>query len=209
MLADFRPWLPDRPPINQFREQLDATVETIWAIHRATAHYKIANGAFRQLQESAKRVETALHAMEKSAVAPEMANFVGLLKLDEVRSALAAIDRLERDLARLPEVFSGQQKARQGPAARAWYSGFIRDLAKIAEEIGIDVTTGGDRSKIRTRRPSPILSSPSRSCCLTGPDRKRWRPARRGSIARSSLPKTRLMRRSRGRGSGEKRPAAG
>ena len=147
VLAEVLPWLPARPSIDQFREQLDAVVETIWAIHRAAAHYRIANAAFRQLRESAKRVETALHAMEMSAVAPEMANFIDLLKLDEVRSALAAVDRLERDLSRLPEAFSGQQKARQGPAARAWYSGFIRDLAEIAEGIGIDLTTGGDRSK--------------------------------------------------------------
>jgi hypothetical protein len=147
VLAKLLPWLRDRPPIEQFREQLDATVETIWAIRYAAAHYRIVNEAFRQLRQSAKRVKTALGAMEESAVAPEMANFVGLLKFDEARPALAAVDRLERPLSRIPEVLSGQQKARKGPAARAWYSGFIRDVAEIAEGIGIDVTTGGDRSK--------------------------------------------------------------
>jgi hypothetical protein len=147
VLAEILPSLRNRPPIDQFREQLDAAVETVWAIHRATTHYRIANEAFRQLRQSAERVKTALQAMEESAVAPEMANFVGLLKLDEMRAALAAVDRLERDLSRLPEVLSGQQKARKGPTARAWYSGFIRDVAKIAEGIGIDVTTGGDRSE--------------------------------------------------------------
>jgi hypothetical protein len=147
VLAKVLPWLPGRPPIDQFREQLDAAVETSWAIHRAATHYRIANEAFRHLRQSAKRVKTALQAMEESAVAPEMANFVELLKLDEMRAALAALDRLERDLSQLPVILSGQQKAQKALAARAWYSGFISDLDKIAKGIGIEVTTGGDRSK--------------------------------------------------------------
>ena len=37
ILAEIRPGLRDRPPIDQFRDRLDATVETICAIHRVTA----------------------------------------------------------------------------------------------------------------------------------------------------------------------------
>ena len=85
--------------------------------------------------------------MEKSSTAPEMANFIDLLKLDEVSDALVAVNKLERTLSRLPPAFSGRQKPRKGPAPRAWYSGYVRDLAEIAEGVGIDVTTGGDRTK--------------------------------------------------------------
>jgi hypothetical protein len=77
---------------------------------------------------------------------PAMANFIGLLKLNEVSDALVAVNKLERTLSRLPPTFSGRQKPRKGPAPRAWYSGFVRDLAEIAGGLGIDVTTGGDRS---------------------------------------------------------------
>jgi hypothetical protein len=84
--------------------------------------------------------------MEESGAAPEMANFMGLLKLDYVKDALVALNKLERILSRIPAAFSGRQKPRKGPVPRAWYSGFVRDLAEIAEEIGIGVTTGGDRS---------------------------------------------------------------
>ena len=146
ILAELRPWLRDRPPIDQFRDQLEATVEIIWAIHRATGHYRVADEAFRELRRSTQRAKTALRAMEESSTAPEMANFIGLLKLDEVSDALVAVNKLERTLSRLPAAFSGRQKPRKGPAPRAWYSGFVRDLAEIAEGLGIDVTTGGDRS---------------------------------------------------------------
>jgi hypothetical protein len=147
ILAELHPSLRDRPPIDQFREQLDATVETVWAIHRAVKHYRAADEAFRQLRQSAKQAKTALRAMEESAATPEMANFVRLLKLDEVDPALAADDRLERALSRVPLAFAGQQRPRKGPAPRAWYSGFVRDLAEIADGLGIDVTTGGDWSR--------------------------------------------------------------
>jgi hypothetical protein len=90
---------------------------------------------------------TVLRAMEESGAAPEMANFIGLLKLDYVKDALVVLNKLERILSRIPAAFSGQQKPRKGPAPRAWYSGFVRDLELIADEIGIEVTTAGDRSK--------------------------------------------------------------
>jgi hypothetical protein len=146
ILAELRPWLRDRPPIDQFRDQLESTVETIRAILRATGHYRVAGEAFRQLRRSTQRAKTALRAMEESSTAPEMANFIGLLKLDEVSNALVAVNELEQTLRRLPAAFSGRQKPRKGPAPRVWYSGFVRDLAEIAEGLGFEVTTDGDRS---------------------------------------------------------------
>jgi hypothetical protein len=144
VLAEIRPWVRDHPPIDQFREQLEAAVQTIWAIHRVVKHYHSTDEAFRQVRQSAKRAETAVKTMEESAAAPEMANFIDLLKVDEARPALDAVDRA---LSRVPRAFSGQQMPRKGPAPRAWYSGFVRDLAEIADELGIDVTTRGDGSK--------------------------------------------------------------
>jgi hypothetical protein len=146
ILAELRPWLWDPPPIDQFREQLEATVEPIWAIHRVAAHYRAADEAFRQFRLSAQRAKTALQSMQDSAAAPEMANFVGLLKLDDVRDALVAVNELESALSHVPAAFSGQQEKRtKGPRPRAWYSGFVRDCVEIAEWIGLPVTTGGRR----------------------------------------------------------------
>jgi hypothetical protein len=154
VLAEVRPWLRDQPPIDQFREQLEAAVETIWAIHRIVKHYRATDEAFRQLRQSAKRAETAVETMEESAAAPKMANFIRLLKVDEVRPALAAVDRA---LSRVPRAFSGRQMPRKGPAPRAWYSGFVRDLAEIAHGLGIDVTTCGDWSKNPHDTPFTVL----------------------------------------------------
>jgi hypothetical protein len=145
VLAELGP-LGDSPPIDHFREQLEATVATIWASNRAARHYRAVDEAFRLLRRAMQRAKAELQAMEKSSAAPEMANYVGLLKLDEVRAALVLISSVERDLSRIPAVFSGRQKRRMGRATRPWYSGFIRDLAEIAEGFGIAVTTGGDRS---------------------------------------------------------------
>ena len=86
ILAELRPWLRDRPPIDQFREQLEATVEIIWAIHRATGHYRaVEHGARGSSGGSTQRAKTALRAMEESSASPEMVNYVDLLKLDEVQ----------------------------------------------------------------------------------------------------------------------------
>ena len=57
-------------------------------------------------------------------------------------SCLVALEELERALGRVPEAFSGQQKSAKGPAPRNWYSRFLRDLAEIANELGIEVTIG-------------------------------------------------------------------
>jgi hypothetical protein len=147
VLAEIRPWLRRRPRIGQFREQLDATVEIVWAIHRAAKHYRAADAAIRQLRRSTKQAKIALQAMEESAAAPEMINFVGVAKLPKVHTALVAVNKLERALSRLPPAFSGQPKPGTGRSGRAWYSGFVRDLAEIGRRRGIRVTTGGDRSQ--------------------------------------------------------------
>ena len=124
-------------PIDQFRDQLKSTVEIIRAILRATGHYRVAGEAFRQLRRSTQQAKTALRAMEESSTAPEMANFIGLLKLDEVSNALVAVNELEQTLRRLPAAFSGRQKPRKGPAPRVWYSGFFATLLKSRRDSAL------------------------------------------------------------------------
>ena len=201
---------PGSAPIDQFRDQLEATVEVIWAIHRATGHYSVADEAFRELRKSTKRAKTALRAMEESSTAPEMAKFCGLLKLDEVSSALVAVNKLERTLSRLPPAFSGRQKPRKGPALRRLVLRLCSRSCRDREgNSALTRRLAAIGRTTHTRRSSPDLRSPSRSYCLTGRDRKLCRPVRSGSIERQPPPKTRLMRRSRARGGSENRPAAG
>jgi hypothetical protein len=147
VLAKVRPWLRDRPPIDQFRAQLEAIVEPIWAIHCATGHYRAVGRALGELGPCAQRAKTVLQAMEGSATSPEMVNYTDLLKLDVVRPVLDVLDKLERTIARVPASFSGQQKPGKGPPPRHWYPRFARDLAEIANEHGIEVTTQGDRER--------------------------------------------------------------
>jgi hypothetical protein len=153
VLAAVRPWLKNRPPIGQFRGQLDATVEPIWAIHCAVGHYRAVGRALAELNPSTQRAKTVLWAMEESATSPEMVNYAGLLKLEVVRPVLVALDKLERALAPVPVAFSGQQRPAKGPAPRLWYSRFVRDLDEIAKGLGIEVTTQGDRSDDRGATP--------------------------------------------------------
>jgi hypothetical protein len=135
ILAELRPGLRDQPPIDQFRERLDATVGTVCAIY----HRRAVDWALAELHSPTQRAKTA---MEGSAASPEMVNYADLLKLDVVRPVLVALEELERALGRVPEAFSGQQKSAKGPAPRNWYSRFVRDLAEIANELGIEVTIG-------------------------------------------------------------------
>jgi hypothetical protein len=141
ILSELCPSRQDRPSIDQFREQLDATVETVFAIVRATARYPAIDKEFRQIHRCVERVKAELRAMDEISASPELANFSDLLKLNDTRAALVA---LERDLFQI--VFSGRGEPPKGPAPRAWYSGFIRDLSEIANEFGTEVTTAGERT---------------------------------------------------------------
>ncbi len=138
ILAELRPGLRDQPPI--FRERLDATVGTVWAIY----HRRAVDRALAELRSPTQRAKTA---MEGSAASPEMVNYAALLKLDVVRPVLVALEELERALGRVPQAFSGQKKSAKGPAPRNWYSRFVGDLAEIANELGIEVTTQGNRAR--------------------------------------------------------------
>ena len=102
ILAELRPWLRDPHPIDQFREQLDSIVETISAIHRATAHYRAIDEAFREVRRSRHRAKAALRAMEESSTAPEMANFIGLLRHDAMSYA---VHEIAWTLSRIPAAF--------------------------------------------------------------------------------------------------------
>jgi hypothetical protein len=79
--------------------------------------------------------------MEEGSTAPEMANFVDLLKLDSAQYALIEI------LSRIPAAFAGRKhEGPKGPMPRLWYGNFVRDLAEIAEGIGIAVTIRGSKA---------------------------------------------------------------
>jgi hypothetical protein len=141
VLGEVRPWLQHQPPIAQFRAQLEATVGIVLLERLATGFFCTANEAFRQARRSTQQAKTALHAVEGRAAALHMS-----FPLDEVMDALIVVNELEQALSRVPKPFSEQQRPRKGPAPRAWYSGFVRNLAEIAAGIGIDVTTAGDRA---------------------------------------------------------------
>jgi hypothetical protein len=115
---------------------------------RATARYPAIDKEFRQIRQCVGRVKAELRAMDEISASPELANFSDLLKLNDTRAALGA---LERDLFQI--VFSGRGESPKGPAPRAWYSGFIRDLSEIANEFGTEVTTAGERTGERTDDP--------------------------------------------------------
>jgi hypothetical protein len=142
VLSELRPWLRDPPAIDQFREQLEAAIGRFWMLRRNKAHLAAANRAVGQARRSALHAKTGLLEVEKNAEALQMSGFVG----PRLRDALIAVNELQQALSRIPEPFSGQERARKGPAPRAWYSLLVRDLANIAWEIRIDVTTAGDRA---------------------------------------------------------------
>jgi hypothetical protein len=140
VLAQLRSWLRHQPPIDQFREQLEATISSFWSIRFATLAYHTANDAFRQARRATLQAKTALQAMEESPFAL-MSFFVG----PRVRDARIAVNELEQALSRVP-FLEQEQAPRKGPVRRAWYSDFVSDLAKIADGIGVNVTTAGDRT---------------------------------------------------------------
>lgn len=118
-------------------------MEPIGAIYCAAGHYRAVSMALRKLRVSTEGAKTALRAMEERSKSPKMVNYTDLLKLDEVRTARLAVNEVHWGLARVPAVFSGQQKPGKGPAPLRWYSRFARDLTEIADEIGIELTIGG------------------------------------------------------------------
>jgi hypothetical protein len=67
VLSELRPWLRKRPPIDQFQEQLEATVGTFLAIRRFAVHLGAANEALRQVRRTTLQAKTALRKMEESS----------------------------------------------------------------------------------------------------------------------------------------------
>jgi hypothetical protein len=143
VLAELSPWLRDGPPIDPFREELEAIVEPIWAIHCAAGHYHAVGMALRKLRLPVQRAKTVLRSMEESASSPEMVNYADLLKLDIMSPVRRAVIDLHFALGTVPPAFSGPHKPGKGPAPRAWYFGFVRELARIAHRLGIELTIGG------------------------------------------------------------------
>jgi hypothetical protein len=128
VLAELRPWLRERPPFDQFWKQLETTVARTQAIRQTTIYWHAAAAAFSQAGRPALQAEMYFFSDPPAW------------------GALSGTNAPERVLSMVPELLSAQQRPRKGPAPRTWYADFVRGLAKIAEGIGIKVTTAGDRT---------------------------------------------------------------
>jgi hypothetical protein len=120
VLAELRPWLRERPPFYQFWKQLDMAVARTRAIRYATIYLRAAR-VFSQAGRPALQAKLYFFSNPPAWC------------------LLSVADPPEGVLSIVP--LREQQRPRKGPAPRAWYPGFVRDLAKIAEKIGIKVTT--------------------------------------------------------------------
>jgi hypothetical protein len=194
VLSELRPWLRRQPPIDQFQEQLEATVRKFWATRRFAVHLCAANEALRQVRRATLQAKTALRKMEEGSALD-----MSLSLRARVRDALIPLNELEQGLSKIPRGLSGQQKPRKGPTPRVWYSFFVHDLAEIAGGIGIDVTTAGDRADDPATTPfvrfvfavekllPPGEGSPSLAACAKRIDRAIATSRRQigGAIARS------------------------
>ena len=118
LLAELRPWLRGRPPVDPLREQLEAIVEPIWAIHCAAGHYHAVGMALRKLRLPVRRAKTVLRALEESATSPEMVNYADLLKLNVMSFVRRAVIDLHLALDPVPPAFSGRHKPERSSAAR-------------------------------------------------------------------------------------------
>jgi hypothetical protein len=103
------------------------------------------DGAITPLRRALPAPKLHLSAMETAGTKPEIASFLELLKLDEVRRILAAVNDLDLALTRAPAAFArtADKRPRRRPKRSDWYIGFVQDLAEVAEEIGIPVTSRG------------------------------------------------------------------
>ena len=101
--------------------------------------------AIARLRGPLPEASSCLVEMEVAATEPDMVPVVELLKLDDVRRILGSVNDLELALTHVPDAFPGRaNKRRRRPKLSDWYIGFVRDLAEVAEDIGIPVTTGGN-----------------------------------------------------------------
>ena len=69
------------------------------------------DGALTPLRRALSAAKLSISAMETAAAKPEIAPFIELLKLDEVRRILAAINKLDLALTRAPggSAWNGRQ----------------------------------------------------------------------------------------------------
>ena len=99
--------------------------------------------ALAELGAPRNGAKTVLRAMEESAASPEMVNYADLLKLDVVRPVRL---RSTSWIALWPgfrQLFPDNKNRPKVQRRANWYFGFVRDLAEIAHELGIEVTIGG------------------------------------------------------------------
>ena len=134
---------------------MEATMETIWAIHCVAGHYHKVAEALRDLRRAvyaakrhrgaellwaARKTKNALMDMKASSRLPEMAAYRSLLKVNAFQDLFKATDAVElslddlESLSRVPTAFSGSPIAGTEPLL-FWYPGFVRDLAAIANLI--------------------------------------------------------------------------
>jgi hypothetical protein len=143
ILEKLDPWLDKdkHPPLDEFTDRLDAIVETVLPVACIARLYVNLDGALTPLRRALPAAKFHLSAMETAAAKPEIAPFIELLKLDEVRRILAAIDKLDLTLTRAPGSAGTADKRKRGTKPKDWYVGLVRDLVEVAREIGIPFST--------------------------------------------------------------------
>jgi hypothetical protein len=159
--------------------------EAIWSsliVRLVDIDLRALSASFWQARRSTLHIKTAVLEMHERAEAMGL-NLLGL----PFRDALIVVDELQRALSR--SFLSRQKKARKGPNPRRWYSHFVRELAELAESIGIDVRTAGNRADDPAATPFTRFAfmceklmpeedqSPSLSACARRIDRVLASPA--------------------------------
>ena len=107
--------LNKRSALKNFTAQLEATVETIWAIDCVAGHYHNVAGALTDLHRAddeatlhwaAHEAKNALLEMKASSRLPEMAGYRSLFKLNAFRDLLKATDAVELSAGDLESALS-------------------------------------------------------------------------------------------------------
>jgi hypothetical protein len=210
ILEKLGPWLDKRPPLRKFTDRLDATVGTVWPLACIAGLYVNLDGALTPLRSALPAAKFHLSAMETAATEPELFSHLELLNLNKVRTILAAINDLELELIHAPAAFSraADKRPRGRPKRSDWFIGFVRDLAEVAEEIGIPVTTGGNPAAAERQTAfttlvyevERVLPKEVRSVSLTACEQRVGRAIRDSAkwlgepIARTRIPRKRRSR---------------
>ena len=90
ILEKLHPWLDKHPhpPLEEFTERLDATVETVWPLPHIAGLYVALDRAIARLRGPLSEASSCLVEMEVAATQPDMVPVVEQPKLDDVRRIL-------------------------------------------------------------------------------------------------------------------------